>query len=305
MAAAENHKGFPWLAGGVCCRRWVPSPALQLPQQPDAGRASLTVVPGSHPARPAGGGQAPPSPTSPQECPNPGAHRGAEGRVRASMLHWLSTLMGGLVIKDQDPVLQTRTLRQSQAREESEWGSRQQSRSRKTSRAAGGVRLGSVWAGRGWRGAPKSGTAWRPRPCSTRRLALFLSGRAVPVHTHIWGSLHPSRPGVRSPPIQPATKSSSWKLPMAPAAAPRFPVAGSVPIQCLLDRACGQARQTGEVRDTDSLQAGPPPHRAAPLPAWGARGRLTSRPQWTLKAQSAGRRGSIHLQLFTSLRHWK
>ena len=95
------------------------------------------------------------------------------------------------------------------------------------------------------------------------------------------------------------------KLPMAPAAAPRFPGAGSVPIQCLLDRACGQARQTGEVRDTDSLQAGPPPHRAAPLPASGARGRLTSRPQWTLKAQSAGRRGSIHLQLFTSLRHWK
>lgn len=37
-------------------------------------------------------------------------------------------------------------MRQSQAPEESEWGSRQQARSRKTSRAAGGARLGSVWA---------------------------------------------------------------------------------------------------------------------------------------------------------------
>lgn len=178
---------------------------------------------------------------------------------------------------------------------------RQQASSPKTSLEAGGARLGSVWAVGGWRGAPESGTAWRLSPCSARRLALFLSGRAVPVHTPLWGSLHPSRPGLRSPPIQPATKSSSWKLPMAPAAAPRFPGAGSVPIQCILDRACGQASQMGEVRDMDSLQAGPPPHRAAPLPARGA----DITPPVDLKGTEPGLAGSIHLQLFTSLRHWK
>lgn len=147
MAAAENHKGFPWLAGGVCCRRWVPSPALQLPQQPDARRASLTVVPGSHPARLACGGQAPPSPTSPQECPNSGAHRGAEGRVRAGMLHWLSTLMGGLIITDQDPVLQTRTLRQSQALSGTRGSSREAARPAGRRAACAWVACGQYVAG--------------------------------------------------------------------------------------------------------------------------------------------------------------
>lgn len=168
------------------------------------------------------------------------------------------------------------------------------------------ARLGSVWAVRGWRGASRIRHRVETPPVQRPSPRSLPVGQGCPrPHSHL-GSLHPSRPGVRSLTSDPA-RDKVFQLEVAhgPGRGTSLSRSWSVPIQCLLDRACGQARQTGEVRDTDSSAGRPPPHRAAPLPAWGARGRLTSRPQWTLKAQSAGRRGSIHLQLFMSLRHWK
>lgn len=101
--------------------------------------------------------------------------------------------------------------------------------------------------------APGRGTAWKLRLRNSRLTRSLPLGPGCPVSALTSGG--PSHPGMRSPPIQPATKSSSWKLPMAGAAEPRVPGVGSVPVQGLLVMAHGRARRTDEVRDAE-LPAG-------------------------------------------------
>lgn len=112
-------------------------------------------------------------------------------------------------------------------------------------------------------------------------------------HSHLSGVSLPSM--VASPPIQPAAKSSSWKLPMAGAAAPRPPGAGLVPIQRVrgMARGSGAPGRAAESRsaapsDAEPGLQSPPAARAAALTSPPARRQLTARPQRSLKAQHAG-----------------
>lgn len=80
-------------------------------------------------------------------------------------------------------------------------------------------------------GAPARGSRTDHRAvCKLGRSLFFSLARASPAST-LTSRGAPSQPGLGSPPIQPAAKSSSWKLPMAGAAAPRAAGAGSVPSQ--------------------------------------------------------------------------
>lgn len=100
--------------------------------------------------------------------------------------------------------------------------------------------------------------------------------RGSPESTHTsWGSL-PSMVG--SPPIQPAAKSSSWKLPMAGAAAMRPPGRAGAHSMC-------EGRGPREGRSEEDSRApcaagDAQPSLQSPAP--------TARPQRTLKAQQAG-----------------
>lgn len=96
----------------------------------------------------------------------------------------------------------------------------------------------------------------------------------------------PRFPGPRrhSPPTQPAAKSSSWKLPMAEAArgGARPPRARAVSTQGPR-RMAGGDKQGADWERTQQVYSKPGPQ--SPLQVL-----LTSRPQWTLKAQQLGRR---------------
>lgn len=119
-----------------------------------------------------------------------------------------------------------------------------------------------------------------------------------------------------SPPIQPATKSSSWKLPMVGASAPRPPGAGSVPIQ----RVRGMARSRGAPEDSPRLPSSrrsvakpsvqSPAARASPQPGQPAadstppadlKGEAGRRGEGALRGSTARARGRDHLSPLVSL----
>lgn len=130
-------------------------------------------------------------------------------------------------------------------------GNRKTPRHRALPAAGGARRQREAWVQSSPPGAP--GVNWAQRPAAS--LSLCLSGTGVSrKHIHLWGGSLPSRMG--SPPIQPATKSSSWKLPVAGAAAPRPPGAGSVPIQRVQGMACSRGAPGRTARDSERMQVG-------------------------------------------------
>lgn len=118
-------------------------------------------------------------------------------------------------------------------------------------------------------GKPRRRAACREPGVQTRpvqhlaRLSLRLSGPWVSQkHSHLSEGFLPSM--VASPPIQPAAKSSSWKLPMAGATAPRPPGVGLVPIQCVRGMARGRGALGGQRKV--GAHHGPTPNRVSSPP---------------------------------------